>query len=62
MKCSPHAASPWIFVGQEDDRNLRQFGFPLSIEMARHAGRNWALLGGNALLSLIPYVAMAWFV
>jgi hypothetical protein len=24
-------------------------------KMARHTGRNWALLGGNAPLTLIPY-------
>ena len=26
----------------------REVKFPLSVTMVRHAGRNWALLGGNA--------------
>jgi len=26
-------------------------------EMARHAGRNWALLGGDVRSTLIPYLA-----
>ena len=35
--------------------HLRQSEFPLNIEVARHTGRNWALLGGTALLTLNPY-------